>query len=95
MSLFRKQLSEAISLVSNLEQDIRIVSLTSSQKKILYSVLLKKNDSKDCNISNVIEYSNLSRSTVFKSLKLLEAMKLIVLQQSENDKREFNIEVIL
>jgi len=95
MSLFRKQLSEAISLVSNLEQDIRIVSLTSSQKKILYSVLLKKNDSKDCNISNVIEYSNLSRSTVFKSLKFLEAMKLIVLQQSENDKREFNIEVIL
>ena len=95
MSLFRKQLSEAISLVSNLEQDIRIASLTSSQKKILYSVLLKKNDSKDCNISNVIEYSNLSRSTVFKSLKFLEALKLIVLQQSENDKREFNIDVIL
>jgi|TARA_B110000914_G_scaffold210182_1_gene209126 DNA-binding MarR family transcriptional regulator len=95
MSLFRKQLSEAVSLVSNLEQDIRIVSLTSSQKKILYSVLLKKNDSKDCNISNVIEYSNLSRSTVFKSLKFLEAMKLIVLQQSDNDRREFNIEVIL
>ena len=95
MSLFRKQLSEAVSLVSNLEQDIRIVSLTSSQKKILYSVLLKKNDSKDCNISNVIEYSNLSRSTVFKSLKFLEAMKLIALQQSVNDRREFNIEVIL
>lgn len=95
MSLFRKQLSEAVSLVSNLEKDIRIVSLTSSQKKILYSVLLKKNDSKDCNISNVIEYSNLSRSTVFKSLKFLEAMKLIALQQSVNDRREFNIEVIL
>jgi DNA-binding MarR family transcriptional regulator len=95
MSLFRKQLSEAVSLVSNLEKDIRIVSLTSSQKKILYSVLLKKNDSKDCNISNVIEYSNLSRSTVFKSLKFLEAMKLIALQQSDNDRREFNIEVIL
>jgi len=95
MSLFRKQLSEAVSLVSNLEQDIRIVSLTSSQKKILYSVLLKKNDSKDCNISNVIEYSNLSRSTVFKSLKFLEAMKLIALKQSDNDRREFNIEVIL
>ena len=95
MSLFRERLSEAISLVSNLEQDIRIASLTSSQKKILYSVLLKKNDSKDCNISNVIEYSNLSRSTVFKSLKFLEAMKLIALQQSDNDRREFNIEVIL
>ena len=95
MSLFRKQLSEAVSLVSNLEQDIRIVSLTSSQKKMLYSILLKKNDSKDCNISNVIEYSNLSRSTVFKSLKFLEAMKLIALQQSDNDRREFNIEVIL
>jgi DNA-binding MarR family transcriptional regulator len=95
MSLFRERLSEAISLVSNLEQDIRIASLTSSQKKILYSVLLKKNDSKNCNISNVVEYSNLSRSTVFKCLKFLEAMKLIALQQSENDKREFNIEVIL
>ena len=95
MSQFSKQLSEAISLISNLEQDIRIVSLTSSQKKILYSVLLKKNDSKDCNISNVIEYSNLSRSTVFKSLKFLEAMKLIALKQSDNDRREFNIEVIL
>ena len=95
MSLFRKQLSEAVSLVSNLEQDIRIVSLTSSQKKILYSVLLKKNGSKYCNISNVVEYSNLSRSTVFKCLKFLEAIKLISLQQSENDKREFNIEVIL
>ncbi|MDC1491380.1 MarR family transcriptional regulator [Gammaproteobacteria bacterium] len=95
MSLFRERLSEAISLVSNLEQDIRIASLTSSQKKILYSVLLKKNDSKNCNISNVVEYSNLSRSTVFKCLKFLEAMKLIALKQSEKDKREFNIEVIL
>ena len=95
MSLFRKRLSEAISLVSNLEQDIRIASLTSSQKKILYSVLLKKNDSKNCNISNVVECSNLSRSTVFKCLKFLEAIKLISLQQSENDKREFNVEVIL
>ncbi len=94
MSLFRKQLSEAVSLVSNLEQDIRIVSLTSSQKKILYSVLLKKNDSKNCNISNVVEYSNLSRSTVFKCpFEIIEP--ILDFQQSDNDRREFNIEVIL
>ena len=54
---------------------------------------MKENQNQKCIISDVIKMSKLSRSTVFKTLKLLQSKNLISLHQSATDKREFNIQV--
>ena len=44
-----------------------------------------------CNITDVIETSGYSRSTVYKTIKKFESDDLIKLKQSNVDKREFNL----
>ena len=41
-----------------------------------------------CNITDVVEVSGMSRSTVYITIKKLSAKKVISLEQSPNDKRE-------
>ena len=41
-----------------------------------------------CNITDVVEVSGMSRSTVYKTIKKLIAKNVISLEQSPTDKRE-------
>ena len=93
MKSFKADLMEALSLISNIERDLKINTLNANEKVILYSILLKEKKSKECIISDVIQASKLSRSTVFKTLKKLEEINLISFKQSLVDKRELLINV--
>ena len=93
MNSFKKDLMEAVALVSNIENKLKISSLNGNEKVILYSILMKERDDKNCIISDVIRVSKLSRSTVFKILKKLESLSLVSLIQSTEDRREFSIKV--
>ena len=93
MKSFKKDLMEAISLVSNIEDKLKISSLNGNEKIIFYSILIRERNSKNCIISDVINSSKLSRSTVFKVLKKLESLSLVSLFQSPKDRREFSIKV--
>ena len=93
MKSFKADLMEALSLISNIERDLKINTLNANEKVILYSILLKEKNSKECIISDVIQTSKLSRSTVFKTLKKLEEINLISFKQSLVDKRELLINV--
>ena len=93
MKSFKDDLMEAVSLVSNIEHQLKINALNGNEKTILYSVLLKEKENTECIISDVIKISKLSRSTVFKTLKKLEDNGLISSHQSESDKRELILSV--
>ena len=67
MKSFKEDLMEAVSLVSNIEHQLKINVLNGNEKTILYSILLKEKETQECIISDVIKISNLSRST-FQSL---------------------------
>ena len=95
MKSFKADLMEAVSLISNIEQDLKIDTLNANEKIIFYSILLKEKKSKECIISDVIHASKLSRSTVFKTLKKLQDINLISFKQSSIDKRELLINVNL
>ena len=69
MNSFKKDLMEAVALVSNIENKLKISSLNGNEKVILYSILMKERDDDNCIISDVIRVSKLSRSTVFKTIK--------------------------
>tara|TARA_B100001769_G_scaffold263088_1_gene246057 strand:- start:17 stop:304 length:288 start_codon:yes stop_codon:yes gene_type:complete len=93
MKSFKEDLMEAVSLVSNIEHQLKINVLNGNEKTILYSILLKEKETQECIISDVIKISNLSRSTVFKTLKKLEDLGYILTHQSSSDKRELVISV--
>ena len=93
MNSFKKDLMEAVALVSNIENKLKISSLNGNEKIILYSILMKERDDKNCIISDVIRVSKLSRSTDFKTIKKLESLSLVSLIQSTEDRRVFSIKV--
>ena len=93
MKSFKDDLMEAVSLVSNIEHQLKINALNGNEKTILYSILLKEKETQECIISDVIKISNLPRSTVFKTLKKLEDLGYILTHQSSSDKRELVISV--
>lgn len=93
MKSFKEDLMEAIALVSNIEHQLKINTLNGNEKTVFYSILLKEKENTECIISDVINISKLSRSTVFKTLKKLENLQLILSKQSTSDKRELVISV--
>ena len=93
MKSFKEDLMEAVALVSNIEHQLKINTLNGNEKTVFYSILLKEKENTECIISDVINTSKLSRSTVFKTLKKLEDLQLILSKQSTSDKRELVISV--
>ena len=93
MKSFKEDLMEAVALVSNIEHQLKINTLNGNEKTVFYSILLKEKENTECIISDVINISKLSRSTVFKTLKKLVDLQLILTNQSTSDKRELVISV--
>ena len=93
MKSFKEDLMQAITLVSNIEHQLKINTLNGNEKTVFYSILLKEKEDMECIISDVINISKLSRSTVFKTLKKLQDLQLISTNQSTSDKRELVISV--
>jgi DNA-binding MarR family transcriptional regulator len=82
-------------MLQNIEIDLNLVGYSETEKKVYYTIALRLSKSGSCNISNVIETSGYSRSTVYKTIKKIELDNLIKLKQSHVDKREFNLSLSL
>ena len=78
-------------MLQNIELDLNLVGYSETEKKIYYTIALILSKSGSCNITNVIDTSGYSRSTVYKTIKKFELDNLIKLKQSHIDKREFNL----
>ena len=85
MPEFKKQLEAFVKMLRNIEDEFKLHSLTPNEQAIFYTII--KSDS-ECNISQIVDKSGLSRSTVYKILRKLEDNNLIEAFQSESDKRE-------
>ena len=91
MSNFKNDLVNILELLQNIEIDLNLVGYSETEKKIYYTIALRLSKSGSCNITNVIDTSGYSRSTVYKTIKKFELDNLIKLKQSHIDKREFNL----
>ena len=78
-------------MLQNIEIDLNLVGYSETEKKIYYTIALRLSKSGSCNITNLIETSGYSRSTIYKTIKKFELDNLIKLKQSHIDKREFNL----
>ena len=91
MSNFKNDLVNILEMLQNIETDLNLVGYSETEKKVYYAIALRLSKSGSCNITNVIETSGYSRSTVYKTIKKFELDNLIKLKQSNDDKREFNL----
>ena len=82
---FKSQLKTFVEMLRNIEDEFKLHSLTPNEQAVFFTIM--KSD-EVCNISNIVDESGLSRSTVYKILKKLEDNNLVEALQSKSDKRE-------
>ena len=87
MENFRSQLINVLTLLDSIEKDLDVVDFSPNEKQVLYTVV--KATKKESNISDIVNNSGLSRSSVYKTLKKLVDREVVKLIQSDHDKREF------
>jgi len=89
MKEFYKNISDALAMLDGLEQDLNIRHLTPNELKVFYTIIIRSyHNNNGSNISDIVENSGMSRSTVYKTLKKLSAEGIIHLSQSDEDGRE-------
>ena len=84
-------LTNILEMLGNIEKDLNLINYKENEKKIFYTIACQISNTGSCNISDVINISGYSRSTVYKTIKKFEYNNLIILKQSKTDKREFNL----
>ena len=70
-----KQLANLLQMLHNLDRDLNLVAFNETEKKIYYTIAYEVHNNGKCNISDVIESSGFSRSTVYRQLKVLRTKK--------------------
>ena len=88
---YSKNLISILEMLWNIEKDLNLVSYNETEKKVYYMIAWKISDCGKCNMTDVINSSGFSRSTIYKTIKKFESDNLILVKQSEGDKREFNL----
>ena len=89
MSKFTHQLNKVLLMLQSIEDEINLAGYTLTEKKVFFTISQISENKESCNITDVIKESELSRSTVYKAIKKLEYDKMLNVQQSSFDKREF------
>ena len=90
-SKYSKNLISILEMLWNIEKDLNLVSYNETEKKIYYMIAWKISNCGKCNMTDVINLSGFSRSTIYKTIKKFESDDLVVIKQSQGDKREFNL----
>ena len=89
MSKFTHQLNKVLVMLQSIEDEINLAGYTLTEKKVFFTISQISENKESCNITDVIKESELSRSTVYKAIKKLEYDKMLNVQKSSFDKREF------
>ena len=95
MKNFKQELNNVLEMLTSIENEINLAGYTLTEKKVFFTITQLNVKNSVCNISDVINSSNLSRSTVYKAIKKLEKNNMLQLIQSNYDKREFFLDLSL
>ena len=89
MKEFYSNICDALSMLDGLEQDLNIRHFSQNELKVFYTIIIcAAHNEHGSNITDIVENSGMSRSTVYKTLKKLSLENIINLRQSEEDGRE-------
>lgn len=88
MTSLISEFSSLIKKLEEIEKQLEVHTLSPNEKKVVYTMVELKSKNSVCNITDVVEVSGMSRSTVYKTIKKLIAKNVVSLEQSPIDKRE-------
>ena len=89
MKEFYRNINDALAMLEGLEQDLNIRHLNPNELKVFYTIIARSEcNESGSNITDIVENSGMSRSTVYKTLKKLSTEGIIQLHQSKEDGRE-------
>ena len=92
MKKFFNDIADALNMLAGIENALNIKDFTPNELKVFYTIISNEAKSgNQCNITDVVDSSGMSRSTVYKTLRKLSGEGIIVLDQSPDDKREYLI----
>ena len=94
MKEFIKNLNSILQMLESVEHEINLAGYSLTEKKVFFTIVQITARDGHCNITEVINDSNLSRSTVYKAIKKLEKNMLLQVSQSSFDKRESFLKII-
>ena len=94
MKNFISSVNSILEMLSSVEHDINIAGFSLTEKKVYFTIIQITARTGNCNITDVINSSLLSRSTVYKAIKKLESNNLLNVHQSNADKREYFLDVV-
>ena len=95
MNEFYRNISDALIMLDGLEKDLNIRHFTPNELKVFYTIVTQSAvNQAGSNISEIVDHSGMSRSTVYKTLKKLSNEGIINLNQSEEDGREFLVTLV-
>ena len=89
-----EQLANLMQMLQNLDRDLNLITFNETEKKIYYTIAYEVHINGKCNISDVIQSSGFSRSTVYKGIKAFEDKQMVRLIQSNDDRREVFLDLI-
>jgi len=90
-----KELANILEMLDNLDRDLNLSVFNETEKKIYYTIASNIHNSGKCNISDVIESSGYSRSTVYKAIKNFEGNNMVELIKSNFDRREIYLKLAI
>ena len=92
MKKFFIDIADALDMLTGIESALNITDFSPNELKVFYTIISKEAKSgSHCNITDVVQSSGMSRSTVYKTLRKLSDEGIIALDQSPDDKREYLI----
>ena len=86
-----KEITHLIDSLRGYENELNLTKYNETEKKVFWTILCTISKYQKCNISDVINFSKLSRSTIYKTITKFEKENLVNITQSGSDKREFLI----
>ena len=92
MKKFFNDIADALNMLAGIESALNITDFSPNELKVFYTII--SNEAKSgshCNITDVVQSSGMSRSTVYKTLRKLSGEGIIALDQSPDDRREYLI----
>jgi DNA-binding MarR family transcriptional regulator len=92
MKKFFNDIVDALNMLSGIENALNLNDFTPNELKVFYTIISNEAKSgSQCNITDLVDSSGMSRSTVYKTLRKLSGEGIIALDQSPEDKREYLI----
>ena len=95
MNEYYRNIFDALVMLDGLEKDLNIRHFSPNELRVFYTIVTQNAlNEGDSNISEIVNRSGMSRSTVYKTLKKLSNEGIINLTQSEDDGRESLITLV-